>query len=104
MNPALITVAAMLAFILLGAGAAAVGYRITARRAFARTVHRTVLVNLDTGKAFRGVLTEQRPHLLVLRNATLLEAGQVVEVDGEALVPLERVEFVQVVTPREVSA
>jgi len=57
---------------------------------------KTVLVNLTTGRAFRGVLFEVRGDLLVLRNAEIIEEGRVVPVEGSVVVERSRVEFVQV--------
>lgn len=60
-------------------------------------LHRTVLVNLTTGRTFRGVLFEVRGDLLVLRNAELIQEDRVVPVEGSVVVERSRVEFVQVV-------
>ena len=57
---------------------------------------KTVLVNLTTGRAFRGVLFEVRGDLLVLRNAEIIEEDRVVPVEGSVVVERARVEFVQV--------
>lgn len=57
---------------------------------------KTVLVNLTTGRAFRGVLFEVRGDLLVLRNAEIIEDDRVVPVEGSVVVERARVEFVQV--------
>jgi small nuclear ribonucleoprotein (snRNP)-like protein len=57
---------------------------------------KTVLVNLTTGRAFRGVLFEVRGDLLVLRNAELIEEDRVVAVEGSVVIERARVEFIQV--------
>lgn len=57
---------------------------------------KTVLVNLTTGRAFRGVLFEVRGDLLVLRNAELIEDDRVVTVEGSVVIERARVEFIQV--------
>jgi small nuclear ribonucleoprotein (snRNP)-like protein len=57
---------------------------------------KTVLVNLTTGRAFRGVLFEVRGDLLVLRNAELIEDDRVVPVEGSVVIERARVEFIQV--------
>jgi small nuclear ribonucleoprotein (snRNP)-like protein len=63
---------------------------------------RRVLVNLKTDKAIAGVLWAKRGHLLVLRNAELLEAGrQPTKLDGEVVFERSNVDFLQVVTPTE---
>ncbi len=57
----------------------------------------TVIVNLKTDKAFRGILWSQHGDLLVLRNVTLLDRGQETPVDGEVVVERSNVDFLQVV-------
>lgn len=65
---------------------------------FARTlVRRRVVVNLATGRAFRGILWAKRGPLLVLRDVTMFEPGvPAVAVDGEAVIERRTVEFIQV--------
>lgn len=59
-------------------------------------VRRRVLVNLDTGRAFAGVLWCKTGDWLVLRNAEMMERGQAaVPVDGEVVLERQRVEFLQ---------
>jgi hypothetical protein len=56
-----------------------------------------VLVNLDDGRAFDGVLYARRGPLLVLRQARLIEpGGEPVAVDGEVIIERPRVSFIQV--------
>ena len=57
------------------------------------------IVNLKGGETvFSGVLWRKRGGYLVLRNAQLLRArAESVPMDGEVLVPLGNVEFVQLV-------
>jgi hypothetical protein len=56
-----------------------------------------VLVNLDDGKAFDGILYARRGPLLILRQARLIEHGvEPVAVDGEVVVERPRVSFIQV--------
>lgn len=66
--------------------------------AFRRTMYRRrVMVNLRTGKAFQGILWAHHGPLLVLRDATLLQAGMAPSaVDGEIVIERTVVEFVQV--------
>lgn len=60
-------------------------------------VLRTVIVNTNTDRAFRGVLWRRRRGFLVLRNAELLQGrGEATTVDGEVVVPAENVDFIQV--------
>ncbi len=62
-------------------------------------LHRTVLVNLDTGRAFRGALLEAKRQILVLGNASIIEPGSdPIPVSGTVVVERARVEFVQVVS------
>lgn len=64
---------------------------------YVRTVRRRqVVVNLASGRSFRAVLWAKRGPLLVLRDATLMEAGQTVSVDGEVVVERRTVEWMQV--------
>jgi small nuclear ribonucleoprotein (snRNP)-like protein len=56
-----------------------------------------VLVNLDDGRAFRGILYHRRGPLLILRDAELIEPGAApIAVDGEVIVERTRVSFIQV--------
>jgi len=56
----------------------------------------TVIVNTKTKLAFRGVLWDRRGGFLVLRNAALLDKGAAKPIDGEAVIPAENVDFLQV--------
>lgn len=61
-------------------------------------LHKTVLVNLDTGRAFRGALLQARRDVIVLGNAAIVEPGSdPVPVSGTVVLERSRVEFVQVV-------
>lgn len=61
-------------------------------------IHRAIVVNLDTGRAFRGVAWAKRGPLLILRDATMFEPGvEPVPVDGEVVLDRARIEFIQVV-------
>jgi small nuclear ribonucleoprotein (snRNP)-like protein len=58
----------------------------------------TVIVNLKSGKAFRGVLWQRTGSFVVLKNAELLrQREQPLALDGDTLVPFGDVEFMQVV-------
>lgn len=59
-------------------------------------VRQTVIVNLTTGKAFRGVLWQRTREHLVLRNAELHEHGKTMPIDGEIVIERGKVDFVQV--------
>lgn len=59
-------------------------------------VRKRVVVNL-AGQAFTGILWAKRGPLLVLRDASLLEAGREPHpIDGEVVIERARVEFTQV--------
>jgi small nuclear ribonucleoprotein (snRNP)-like protein len=58
-------------------------------------MRRSVVVNLRTGRAFSGVLWSYRKPLLVLRNAVMIDQGQHYPVDGEVVIELAQVEFIQ---------
>lgn len=66
-------------------------------RAYRRlVVHRRVIVNLVSGKAFNGVLVRQDGPLLVLKDAELLEPGTgPVPLDGDVVIEREHVDFIQ---------
>lgn len=67
-------------------------------RAYHDLIADTVIINLKTGKAFRGVLFATNRQLLILRNAELLEHGVETPVDGEVVVDVANVDFIQIVT------
>lgn len=61
-------------------------------------VLRTVIVNTKTDRAFRGVLWDRKGEFLVLRNAELLKGkGETAPIDGETVIPVANVDFMQVV-------
>jgi hypothetical protein len=56
-----------------------------------------VLVNLDDGRAFSGILYRRRGPLLTLRQARLIvPGGEPVDVDGEVIIERPRVSWIQV--------
>ncbi len=58
---------------------------------------RKVLVNLKTGRAFRGYLIEVSGSIVLLKGASLLEPGsEPVDVAGEVLIERENIDFIQV--------
>lgn len=62
-------------------------------------LHKTVIVNLSSGRAFKGALLQAKREILVLGNAVLLEPGQdPVPVSGLVVVERSTVDFVQVVS------
>jgi small nuclear ribonucleoprotein (snRNP)-like protein len=58
---------------------------------------KTVIVNLATGRAFRGVLYETRGDLLVLKNAELIEDDRIVAIEGSVVLDRRNIDFVQVI-------
>lgn len=67
------------------------------RHLFRQRLHKTVIVTLKSGMAFRGALYDADPDVFVLRNAEAIEKGTSlpVAVDGEVLVLRSEVEFLQ---------
>lgn len=62
----------------------------------------TVLVNLRSGSAIRGVLIDGRAPILQLANAVLLEAeAEPAKIDGTAAIDFAQVAWVQVLAPSE---
>ena len=61
-------------------------------------VLRKVIVNTKTAEAFRGVLWDRRGEYLVLRDAAMIRPrGETVMMDGELVIPITNVDFMQVV-------
>jgi small nuclear ribonucleoprotein (snRNP)-like protein len=57
---------------------------------------RTVIVNLKDGTGIHGVLFKELGPLLVLQNASLLEAGRdPVPLDGQIIIERTEVRFIQ---------
>lgn len=76
----------------------AVGEHLEVRLFTRYPVLRRVIVNLKTGKAFRGVLWERRGEYLVLRDAQMIrEREGPLPVDGELVVDKTNVDFMQVI-------
>ena len=60
-------------------------------------VLRRVIVNTRTDKAFRGVLWRRRKGYVILRNAQLLKVrGETVPMDGEVVIDVKNIDFIQV--------
>jgi len=57
---------------------------------------RQVIVNLKGGDSFRGVLWRKRRSYLVLRQAIMLRSEKPLPVDGEVLVFIPEISFMQV--------
>lgn len=89
-------VGAMVLLLLVTAGAWAW------REFYIPRVHRDVLVSLHDGAAIVGVLMGRRGRWLLLRSASYSSADgrqQGQPLDGEQLVPLGQVNFIQVLPP-----
>ena len=70
--------------------------------AYKRTIiRRRVLLSLTTGKTLGGVIWAKRGPLVVLRDATLHEAGQLVPLDGEVVIERPKIEMIQVLPSEE---
>lgn len=68
-------------------------------RGFRKLERRTVIANLKTGRAVRGVLFDARGPLLEFRQAQVTnDAGTFVPADGSIFVDRAEVEFWQAVT------
>lgn len=70
---------------------------MSSMKAYRDLVATTVIVNLKTDKAFRGVMWSTNRQLMTLRNAVLLEHGAETRVDGEVVVDTGNVDFIQIV-------
>lgn len=62
---------------------------------------RTVIVQLTTGVSLRGIVVGVYRDCVALHQAAYLGDGAMTMVDGEVIVPRERVAWVQVFTPSE---
>ena len=61
-------------------------------------LHRTVIVNISSGRAFRGALLSAKRDIVTLGNAELIEPGQnPIPVPGTVVIERRQIEFVQVV-------
>jgi hypothetical protein len=56
-----------------------------------------ISVHLDTGRTIEGVLVDRRGPYLALRHADVEVDGKLRPADGVAMVPADRIEFVQVI-------
>lgn len=66
-------------------------------RGWKRLLSEDILVQLHSGKAFRGVLWDRSGDFLVLRGAELFEPGlDPVPVDGEVVIHRAEVEYFQI--------
>jgi hypothetical protein len=64
-------------------------------------VYERVLINLVDGSALEGLLIDRRGPLLVMSDATLLQASsEPAQLDGEVYVERSRVLFLQSAQPR----
>lgn len=59
-------------------------------------VRRRGIVNLKSGRTFRGILWKQSGPLVIMRQAEMLEAGrEPIPVDGEVVIERSEIEFIQ---------
>lgn len=62
------------------------------------TLSKTVIVNLKTDKAFKGVLVEEKANLVILKNVELIEQGtESVNVAGSVLIEKQNIDFIQII-------
>lgn len=87
----------LVAVALAAGGATVVAVWPSRDRLLRRHLRDTVVVNMKSRIAFRGVLFEADRHSLVLRNAEVARPGDdsLTAVDGEVFLPRADVEFVQ---------
>ena len=61
------------------------------------TYGKTVLVNLKTDKAFKGVLIEEKKDFILLKNAELIEReAEKIEIAGSLLLEKSNIDFIQI--------
>ena len=53
---------------------------------------------MKTNKAFQGVIWRRRGDYLILKNSVLHENGAIKPVDGEVLIFIKDIDFIQVVS------
>jgi small nuclear ribonucleoprotein (snRNP)-like protein len=62
------------------------------------TLSKTVIVNLKTNKAFKGVLVEEKADIIILKNVELIEEGtESVNVAGSVLLEKHNIDFIQII-------
>ena len=61
-------------------------------------IRKSVIVNMKTNKAFQGVIWRRRCDYLILKNSVLHENGAIKPVDGEVLIFIKDIDFIQVVS------
>lgn len=68
------------------------------RRRFAELIRSTVVLHLHGGDSIAGILLGEYTDVVSIARARLLSeaSGRAVPLDGEVLVPLERIRFAQV--------
>lgn len=66
------------------------------RHLFRQRLRKSVIVTLQNGAAFAGVLYDVDPEIIVLRNsASVGDHGERVPVDGEVLLHRNEIAFIQ---------
>lgn len=71
-------------------------------RWISKLVRHSVALHLTDGQSIRGVLLAEHKDCLVLGQAGYLGTDGVTKVDGEVVVPRERISWMQVLTAPEV--
>jgi len=62
------------------------------------TLSKTVIVNLKTNKAFKGVLVDEKADIIILKNVELIEEGtESVNVAGSVLIEKHNIDFIQII-------
>lgn len=67
----------------------------------ASKTRRRVAVHLTDGSSLRGILAAVYPDCVALERAEALHDGGAAPIDGEALVPRDRLAWLQVLAPEE---
>ena len=58
---------------------------------------RQVIVNTKTDKAFRGVIWKKTKDCIVLKNAEWLSVDGAMKIDGELIIFISEIDFIQAV-------
>lgn len=59
-------------------------------------IKKQVVVNLKSGNAFRGIAYRRRGNLLILKQASVTDGKGWTTVDGETVLKLSEIDFIQV--------
>lgn len=57
---------------------------------------KTAIINLKNGTSFRAVIWRRRGPFMVLKNTEMLRGEGIRALDGEVIIPMNDIEFIQV--------